>query len=110
MNWSTPWTLPRQCRYFTHSPFRPIHTSSQASHLMTAPEMPRKTSKSTYYLKVKGTLRYSVASFIFQSAATQVPQRRLARPLWPLSRSQIHSDETPLVVEGQYHIRPSSRH
>ena len=46
MNWSTLWTLPRRCRYFTHSLFRPIHTSSLANHLMTAPEMQRKTSKS----------------------------------------------------------------
>ena len=48
MNWSTLWTLPRRCRYFTHSLFRPIHTSSLANHLMTAPEMQRKTSKSNY--------------------------------------------------------------
>ena len=49
MNWSTLWTLPRRCRYFTHSLFRPIHTSSQANHLMTAHEMQRKTSKSKLY-------------------------------------------------------------
>ena len=46
--WSILWTLPRPCRYFTHSPFRPILMSSQASPLMTALETPRKTSKEFY--------------------------------------------------------------
>ena len=67
MNWSTLWTLPRRCRYFTHSLFRPIHTSSLANHLMTAPEMQRKTSKSNSSTEFTIFFRWITMNFLERS-------------------------------------------